>query len=229
MQQPDEEGNVHPGHRDDVHEPGARHCAVERIVIIKVRLIAEHQGLHEYCRIRREYFLHTFAQKTAQPHRYAAQVKACVFNAYGAFRAYFEEYPLGMIIIVALAEKSIGSTELAGKAHIVSRLSIHKSLIGIDYRLEFGESVTVELYLSAAIGTVIYWVGQHVAADQSGLAGMELRLCRGALIIGGVINQPKRKKHKGQRRLTQPHFTRRGKSRTEHRRNNGNGGQPAKG
>ena len=66
-------------------------------------------------------------------------------------------------------------------------------------------------------------------ADHSGLVGMELRLCRSAFIIGRVIKQSKRQKHKGERRLTQPHFTRRGKSRTEHRRNNGNGGQPVKG
>ena len=68
-----------------------------------------------------------------------------------------------------------------------------------------------------------------MAADHSSFTRMELRLRRGALIIGGVINQPERQKHKGERRLAQPHFTRRGKSRTEYRRDNGKGGQLVKG
>ena len=134
-----------------------------------------------------------------------------------------------MVIVIALAEKSVGSAEPTGEADKVSGLCVHKFLIGIDYRLELGEPFTVKLYLSAAIGTVIYRVGQHVAADHSSFTGMELRLRRGALTIGGVINQPECQKHKGERRLTQPRHTRRGKSRTEYRRDNGNGGQPTKG
>ena len=165
----------------------------------------------------------------AQLDRNAAKVKVCVFNAYGAFSAYLEEDTFGVIIVVALAEKSVGSIYLSGKADIVSGFGIHKSLIGIDYRLELWQPVAVEFYLSAAVCTVINGVGQHMAADHSSFTRMELRLCRSAFIIGRVIKQSKRQKHKGERRLTQPHFTRRGKSRTEHRRDNGKGGQPANG
>ena len=118
---------MHPRYRHDVHESSPGHGHKQRIVLIEIALVPQHQRLHKGGGISGKDAVPHRGDRVIQPGGASAQIKAAIGENDLALRAAGQINVPGKINRIIFAVALISPSELGGAADLIPRLGVCKN------------------------------------------------------------------------------------------------------
>ena len=138
LDQANEKGDMHARDSNDMQKARPVHGKIKALILIQIRFIPQHQGLHEGCRIHREKPIHPIRKHSLKADRETA--KAGDLTAFGrrVLRVSGEIDPAGKIRIVAFPVTDIGALEFCRTGQNISRNKVFQGIsVHVKNQLSF--------------------------------------------------------------------------------------------